>query len=71
MQYFKGYYFKCSENDKSFAMIPALHHDGKRRNASLQIITEDKVYIVPYSDIKFKKGEISWGEILFLKRECP
>ncbi len=29
MQYFKGYYFKCSENGKSIAMIPALHHDGK------------------------------------------
>lgn len=68
MQYFKGYYFKCSENDKSFAMIPALHHDGKRRNASLQIITEDKVYIVPYSDIKFKKGIIRLGRNLFSEK---
>lgn len=68
MQYFKGYYFKCSENDKSFAMIPALHHDGKRRNASLQIITEDKVYIVPYSNIKFKKGIIKLGRNLFSEK---
>lgn len=68
MQYFKGYYFKCSENDRSFAMIPALHHDGKRRNASLQIITEDKVYIVPYSDIKFKKGIIRLGRNLFSEK---
>lgn len=68
MQYFKGYYFKCSENDKSFAMIPALHHDGKRRNASLQIITEDGVYIVPYSNIRFKKGIIRLGRNLFSEK---
>lgn len=68
MQYFKGYYFKCSENGRSFAMIPALHHDGKKRNASLQIITEDKVYIVPYSNIKFKKGIIRLGRNLFSEK---
>ncbi len=68
MQYFKGYYFKCSENGKSIAMIPALHHDGKRRNASLQIITEDKVYIVPYSHIKFEKGIIRLGKNLFSEK---
>lgn len=68
MQYFKGYYFKCSENDKSFAMIPALHHDGKKRNASLQIITANQVYIVPYSDIRFKKGIIRLGRNLFSEK---
>lgn len=49
-------------------MIPALHHDGKRRNASLQIITENQVYIVPYSDIRFKKGIIRLGRNLFSEK---
>lgn len=68
MQYFKGFYFKCSENNKSFAMIPALHHDGNRKNASLQIITKEQVYSIPYSDISFQRGIIRLGRNLFSEK---
>lgn len=62
--FFKGYYFKCSENDhakdgtknRTIALIPALHIDGKEKSASLQIITNDNVYEIPYSNIEFKKS---------------
>ncbi len=68
MQYFKGYYFKCSENDKSVALIPALHHNGNRKNASLQVITGEQVYSIPYSDIKFQNGIIKLGRNLFSEK---
>lgn len=56
-QYFKGYYFKCTEKEKAIALIPALHTDGKERSASLQIITNDQVFVIPYANIRFDDTE--------------
>lgn len=65
MKYFKGYYFKCSDKDKTVAFIPALHkHKGKKR-ASIQIITNENVYVVPYSKIKFGNKKIKIGSNYF------
>lgn len=60
-QYFKGYYFKCEAKDQTIAFIPALHTDGKESTASLQIITKDKAYVLPYSRIRFGKNKFKTG----------
>lgn len=52
-QYFKGYYFKCSTGVETVAFIPALHADGKKRSASLQVITEEAVYEIPFPAVRF------------------
>lgn len=57
-QYFKGYYFKCSTDNETIALIPALYCDGKRSSASLQIITNEKSYSVAYPEIAFGKGRL-------------
>lgn len=69
-QYFKGYYFKCQTGAETIAFIPALHHDGKESSASLQIITNDNAYVIPYSQIRFGKNkfEIRIGPNYFSKK---
>lgn len=62
-QYFKGYYFKCSIGDETIAFIPALHLGEQRggkelRSASLQVITKEDTYFIPYPDITFSKGDL-------------
>ncbi|MCM1308539.1 MAG: tocopherol cyclase family protein [Butyrivibrio sp.] len=62
-EYFKGYYFKCSDEygNGAVALIPSLHTDGTRRRASLQIITDGNSYTLPYSDIVFGKRSLQIG----------
>jgi hypothetical protein len=50
-------------------MIPSVHRDGKKRTASLQIITEDGAWSVPFSGREFqkKKNQIFLGENRFGK----
>lgn len=62
-QYFKGYYFKCCMGDETIAFIPALHRSkqhrkGQEGSASLQIITKQHVYFIPYDTIIFGKGSL-------------
>lgn len=71
-EYFKGYYFKCSDEygNGAVALIPALHTDGKKRSASLQVITKSNSYTLPYSDIDFgrKEPRIRIGKNRFSKK---
>ncbi|MGN0494215.1 MAG: tocopherol cyclase family protein [Acutalibacteraceae bacterium] len=46
--YFKGWYFKCCADGKTIAFIPAYHHDGRAKTASLQIITDNEVSNIPF-----------------------
>ena len=39
--YFKGWYFKCSNDTQTIAFIPAFHRTEHRETASLQVITDD------------------------------
>ncbi len=45
--YFKGWYFKCSTEEKTIAFIPAYHYSNNIKSASLQIITDDKALNIP------------------------
>lgn len=69
-RYFKGYYFKCAEGDKAIALIPALHMGEKEEIASLQVITDEAVYSIPYSEIRFgsEKFKIRIGNSYFTKK---
>lgn len=53
--YFKGWYFKCWENDKTIAFIPAYHRSNHRQTASLQIITDDVVFNIPYTSLEYSE----------------
>ncbi len=51
--YFKGWYFKCSANDKTIAFIPAYHRSNRRETGSLQIITDEAAFYIPFDSLKY------------------
>ena len=53
--YFKGWYFKCSTNNKSIAFIPAYHRSNGVETASLQIITDDAVFNIPFTSLEYSE----------------
>ncbi len=53
--YFKGWYFKCSTADKTIAFIPAYHCNGNKKSASLQIITDQKAFNIPFNTLEYRK----------------
>ncbi len=57
-RYFRGYYFKCCDGEKAVAFIPEAHGSGKSRGASVQVITEDRAYSVPYRGVRFGEGRL-------------
>lgn len=70
---FNGWYFKSQSYTQTLAVIPAIHGTGKRRACSIQIITDDGAWTVPFSgDIFLKMGHglskrISIGETQFTR----
>ena len=67
MKKFKGYYFKCSSNEHTLALIPASHENG----ASLQIITDRNSFVTDYRHILFGKTlpRVKIGESTFSERK--
>ena len=53
--YFYGWYLKCQSGQQTLAVIPAIHHIGRKRTCSIQIITEDGAWSIPFSDFSFHK----------------
>jgi len=53
--HFRGWYFKCSTKDKTVAFIPAYHYSNNKKNASLQIITDDNVLNIPFNSLEYRK----------------
>ena len=68
--YFYGWYLKCQSEGQTLAVIPAVHRTGRRRTASIQIITEDGAWIVPFRADEFRrvKGDIYIGKNRFGRR---
>ncbi len=57
--YFKGWYFKCSTKDKTIAFIPAYHYNSNnKKSASLQIITDDKVFNIPFEKLEYQENPL-------------
>ena len=65
--YFKGWYFKCSSNDKTIAFIPAYHRSNRRKTASLQIITDEAVFNIPFDSLKYSEKPlcVNLGKCVF------
>lgn len=53
--YFKGWYFKCSTQDKTIAFIPAYHYSDSKKSASLQIITDGKALNIPFDTLEYSE----------------
>lgn len=59
--YFKGWYFKCSNENKTIAFIPAFHQSNHKKTASLQVITDNVVFNIPFQSLQY------WGNPLAVK----
>ena len=57
--YFKGWYFKCCNGDKTVAFIVAFHRSNGIKSASLQVITDDSVYNIPFEKLEYTKKPLS------------
>ena len=57
--YFKGWYFKCSTEDKTIAFIPAFHKNHNKKSASLQIITDDSAFNLPFNSLAYSENPLS------------
>ncbi len=67
--YFKGWYFKCSNENKTIAFIPAFHQSNHEKTASLQIITDDTAFNIPFQFLQYRENPlaIKIGENIFSK----
>ena len=54
--YFKGWYFKCCGKNKTIAFIPAYHRSDGRETASLQVITDEAVFNIPFASMKYTEN---------------
>ena len=68
--YFKGWYFKCSNESKTIAFIPAFHQSKHEKTASLQIITDDTAFNIPFQFLQYRENPlaIKIGENIFSKK---
>lgn len=65
--YFYGWYFKCQSDAQTLAMIPAMHRIGNTHTCSIQIITKEETWNLPFpGDIFYQtKENIFIGENRF------
>ena len=68
--YFQGWYFKCSNGDKTIAFIPAYHRSENITSASLQVITDDEVYNIPFQKLRYttKPLSVKIGDCVFSEK---
>lgn len=57
--YFKGWYFKCSSQNQTVAFIPAFHRNNGRESASLQIITDEAAFHIPFHSLIYREKPLS------------
>lgn len=56
---FYGWYLKCQSDTQTLAIIPAIHGTGKKTTCSIQIITGNGAWNVPYHGSAFHRIECS------------
>ena len=68
--YFKGWYFKCSNENKTIAFIPAFHQSNHEKTASLQIITDDAAFCIPFRSLVYRENPLAVkiGENIFSEK---
>ncbi len=64
---FYGWYLKCQSDTQTLAVIPAVHCGRNKRTCSIQVITDDEAWTVPFPADAFQrtKGNIIIGENRF------
>lgn len=69
--YFKGWYFKCSNKNKTIAFIPVFHQSNYEKTASLQMITDNAVFNIPFHSLQYQENPltIKIGENVFSEKE--
>lgn len=69
--YFKGWYFKCSNETKTIAFIPAFHRNNHKETASLQIIADDAAFSIPFKSLQYRENPLTVkiGENVFSEKE--
>lgn len=68
--FFYGWYLKCQSDMQTLAVIPAVHKTENKCTCSIQIITEDGAWIIPFSvdDFRQSRGVIGIGNNRFGER---
>lgn len=68
--FFQGWYFKCSSGDKTIAFIPAYHRTHNNLSASLQVITDDNTYRIPFQKLEYAKKPLTVkiGDCIFSEK---
>lgn len=68
--YFKGWYFKCSNDTQTIAFIPAFHRTRHKETASLQIITDDGAFNLTFDSLEFQEKPlfIRIGDSIFSEK---
>lgn len=46
--FFYGWYLKCEADDETLAVIPAVHQCNGKRSCSIQVITNEKNYVITF-----------------------
>ncbi|MCI7804395.1 MAG: tocopherol cyclase family protein [Oscillospiraceae bacterium] len=66
-EYFKGWYFKCSNENKTIAFIPAFHRNLHQETASFQMITDDTAFNIPFQSLQYQENPlvVKIGENVF------
>lgn len=57
--YFKGWYFKCSSKTQTIALIPALHKSNGKETASLQLITDNAAFHIPFQSLQYRENPLT------------
>ena len=68
--FFYGWYLKCQSDTQTLAVIPAVHKAENKCTCSIQIITEDGAWIIPFSvdDLRRSRRVIRLGNNRFGER---
>lgn len=68
--YFKGWYFKCSNENKTIAFIPAFHQSNHEKTASLQVITDNAAFNITFQSLQYRENPlmIKIGENIFSEK---
>lgn len=68
--FFYGWYLKCQSDTQTLAVIPAVHKTGRKRTCSIQIITGDGSWTIPFAGDLFRRAgdTIAIGKNQFGKR---
>lgn len=63
-------YFKGCTKDKTIAFIPAFHQSNHKKTASLQIITDDAAFNIPFRSLQYQENPlvVKIGENIFSEK---